>query len=340
MKHVVKKLIPTKLLTFIRKQVLHRASAIRQYIYDIDRYIRHSNAFFVYQHDTQEKIKAKLTINYHIIEKGLTMPDTRLGFGENAIYELLFFLNEYLKNKYSREDMVFKHSIMVLNEYIDFHRKQEFELKADIVAKITAISSQLSLNEQKSAQIFVSNNDFFEKNYSPFDEFCSSRHSVRHFSDREIELDTLYKCIELAQKSPSACNRQPNRIYVVQNKDKISEILKIQSGNRGFGHLSKALLVITVELSAFIHINERNEPHFNSGFFTMSLLYALHFHKLGACALNWSASRKNDKRMRDLLNIPDSQTVTVVIACGYLPENFKVARSPKMPAKEITTEVL
>jgi hypothetical protein len=41
--------------------------------------------------------------------------------------------------------------------------------------------------------------------------------------------------------------------------------------------------------------------------------------------------------MRKLLNIPENEVVLLVISCGYPPENFKMAASPRKKANEITS---
>jgi nitroreductase len=68
----------------------------------------------------------------------------------------------------------------------------------------------------------------------------------------------------------------------------------------------------------------------------MSLVYALHFKGIGACMLNWSASKENDMELRKLIDVPDKEKITIIIACGYLPDTFKIARSPRMKTEEIT----
>ena len=70
----------------------------------------------------------------------------------------------------------------------------------------------------------------------------------------------------------------------------------------------------------------------------MNLLYALHYQQIGACTLNWCDSPEDDEQIRSLLNIPASETITLLIACGKAPEvSFKVASSPRVKAQKIVT---
>jgi hypothetical protein len=113
--------------------------------------------------------------------------------------------------------------------------------------------------------------------------------------------------------------------------------LDLQNGNRGFGHLAETLLVVTSVISTTKDIHERNENHLNGGMFIMTLLNALHFHKIAACSLNWSVSNDKDMKLRQLLEIPENEVVLMVISCGIVPDEFAVASSPRKKAREITT---
>lgn len=51
--------------------------------------LKHSNKF-----RTKEARKAELLVSSHVLEKGLTMPNRRLGFGQEGIS----YLNKCIKN--------------------------------------------------------------------------------------------------------------------------------------------------------------------------------------------------------------------------------------------------
>ena len=119
----------------------------------------------------------------------------------------------------------------------------------------------------------------------------------------------------------------------------ILKVLELQTGNRGFGHMTNTLLVIASDISLF-QGNERNESFLNAGLFSMTLIYSLHFYKIGACLLNWSSSNTNDKKLRTLLQIPNNEQISVLVACGFLPEKIKIACSPRLKASEISYEII
>ena len=66
-----------------------------------------------------------------------------------------------------------------------------------------------------------------------FLELCKNRYSVRRYSEREVEQDKIDKIQEAAKLAPTACNFQPQRIYVLKSekaKEKLSSITRMTYG--------------------------------------------------------------------------------------------------------------
>lgn len=301
--------------------------------YDIRRYFKHFN--YINNKNSLDKYRGELIMNYHVIEKGLTMPETRLGFGQEAqLPTLLTLLEQYLAQGYSMEELEFVYSLKTLNEYLNFHEKNNFKINEILVSRIKELNRICKIKE-KAEQLSFTENMFFEYKDSSFDKFAFSRHSVRNYSSKDIPEKVISHCVAVAQKSPSSCNRQPIKVYAIKNQEKKMQILKLQSGNRGFGHLANTIFVITSNLSLFQSFPERNEPALNAGLFSMSFLYALHQQGIGACSLNWCVSLNRDRSLRELLKIPDNEQVHLIISSGYLPEKFEVAASPRQEIEKI-----
>lgn len=324
MKKLIKFLIPESIWNYLKSIVV--------YNYDIKRYIKHSNTF--HKFNSPEKIIGKIIYKYHVVEKGLTMPERRSAFGIPLITSLIEDCNLYIQEGYDTSDTHFRHAVKVLNEYLSVHTNNE--LKPEFTEKINKLSENSEI-KCSSEQHKVSKEDYFKNSSASFEAFSKSRFSIRNFSAEDVDIDLIYKSIELAQKSPSACNRQPNRVHVISNKQLVSDIIEIQGGSRGFGHLANKLLILTSDISFFDGLEERNELYFNSGIFTMSLLLALHHFEIGACSLNWSTLKHKDLKLRDYVQIPESETITMIIACGHVPEELSIAISPRSTYKGITT---
>ncbi|WP_421919811.1 nitroreductase family protein [Marinifilum sp.] len=326
LKAQLKNMLPQKLL-----YLYYLNSAKKASMYDLKRRVYDK----VYNKSDIEKVKRDLALAYHIVEKGLTMPEPRPGFGKAVVMSLIDTVEKYEKFKLPANDLEFIQSVSVLKEYLQYHEEISFKLDDDLQVRLVAIRERYAKVEGQR-QIRTNKADYFKDKNAPFEQFCLSRYSVRNYTEKEIPMEVIYDCINLAQRSPSFCNRQPNRVHVVKSPEKKKGILEIQNGNRGFGHLAETLIVVSSVVSTTKDMHERFENHLNGGLFSMTLLNALHYREIGACSLNWSVSDDKDMKLREIIDIPHNEVVLMIIACGYLPDEFSIASSPRKTAEEIT----
>ncbi len=57
-----------------------------------------------------------------------------------------------------------------------------------------------------------------------FLDLAASRYSVRQFSDRPVEQDVMDRILEAGHLAPTACNRQPQRVLVIQSDEGIARL--------------------------------------------------------------------------------------------------------------------
>ena len=146
---------------------------------------------------------------------------------------------------------------------------------------------------------------------------------------------TSYDSFEKKFEIYSRTNRA-NKSLIEIKKENDSEISNnIQKGNRGFGNKAPVWLLITQEQGAYKH-DETCMAFVDAGIFTMNLLYALHYYKLAACTLNAQMNDKQEKVLRQLLNLPSSEIPAVFITVGIPPKRFMVARSQLLDVDMIT----
>jgi len=72
-----------------------------------------------------------------------------------------------------------------------------------------------------------------------FLELAKLRCSIRSFTDKPVEKKKLQRILEAGRVAPTACNKQPQRIIVVQNSENIK---KVQKAYKTFG--SQCILII------------------------------------------------------------------------------------------------
>ena len=312
----------------------------KAYLYDIKRYFEYSDYFY---NDSEQRCMMRIIHRYHPVEKGLCMPEMRLGFGKENISKLIedckIYKAKYLKTaslNNSAGYQQFKHAISTLLEYEQIHLAAGYVLDNELQLNIANLTKEIE-NQTICKQIETTKEKYFEDINLSFKKLSESRYSLRNFSGK-IRNEDILKAIEIAQNSPSACNRQPTRVHIVESEELKNKVLEIQGGNRGFGSLADKVLIVSVELVGYRDVSERNNLFVDGGLYAMSLLYALHSYKIGACALNWCCTIEQDMLLRKTVEIPKTQTVIMMIACGGVPEKFKLAYSKKSSADTVVFE--
>lgn len=324
-KQLIKKLpgysfFATKLI----RPCFDRIRILFAYKYDMQRFMKYGG-----HNESEESLMAAIIMSYHVVEKGLTMPNMREGFGRDNIINLISMLQKY-GAKYDTSKAQFKYAVAVVAEYFETHKNLKYKLDDDLETKITDLLQKYPI--EASQQIEMTRSEYYKDLQSSFTQFSGSRHSVRHFEGK-ISLEQIKKAVEIANNAPSACNRQPCKVHVVTEKELIEECLALQNGNRGFGHLGDKLLVITADVRASWP-SECLDVRTNAGIYIMNLCYGLHLNKVAHCILNWFAPPHSNRLLQRLLGFSTAELVVVFILCGDVPEKFKLAGSPKRIADE------
>jgi len=294
--------------------VRKRSATNKNLKYYSGRFFKHTLTYSV----SQESMRSEIIMDYHIIEKGLTMPEKRKGFGQAVVARLISGIRTYI-NQFGLDDCSVQTGVAVLKEYYIEHESNPV-LEDDLQVSLKEFLGEHPSIE-RMRQYRSSREQFFENVHADFEKFAKSRHSVRNLSG-ETTIDDILDAVAIAMQSPSSCNRQPWKVHLVCEKQKIVDCLQFQNGNRGFTHLINKLIIVTVDARSFGH-TEMNDVYVNGGLFSMSLAYALHYKKIGSCMLNWSVTEQNDMGLRQLLNIPDWEMIIVMIGCGKPPDYFE-----------------
>lgn len=307
------------------RHVLSRIRFLRNVVHDAGRYYRLSTAFRPMS--TKEQIRAHLTFEYHKIEKGLALPETRPGFGSDVVTNLMRDIVLY-EEKYGVDDI----SVIVrdvLKEY-----SEAFDLDANPKQALNSFLAggfpEVSIT-RRGGTITFPRDKFFPHTISDALSFIKSRRSARQFTGAPVSTEDLEEVISLAQEAPSVCNRQAGFAFCANDPMTIKSALSFQNGNRGFGHLLGAVIIVAADMSRFRSIGERHQPFIDGGIFAMAIVNALHAKHIGACMLNWSTEFGQDKALRAAFDIPDKYTIITMIGCGEVPPSIQVAASPRDP---------
>lgn len=278
---------------------------------------------------------AGLLVTSHVLEKGLTMPKMRLGFGYDRVRDIIKRLNVIIK-KCDANYVEVQAALMDLKQYLDVHRVANFELPDDIRKGIENLVNKITIDDENC--FAISKEDYF-KPTSNFFEFANSRHSVRWFADTPVDEDKLLLAIKLAQTAPSACNRQATRVKIISSPEAKELCCLLQKGNRGFGDKADKWLLITTDLHDWSQSTALSMGYIDAGIFTMNLLYSLHHYGFVACTLNAHLDIDKYKQLYDELNLPESELPVVFIVVGNPTDSFMIPKSRRLHLEDIIQKI-
>lgn len=330
------KLRPSKIRGSLRDR-RRRLAIIQQlfsnYIYDLHRFWNGSSVNG--KINTQIQLRALITMDYHRIEKGLALKEPKIRFGSKVIERLLSNLSKY-QEVYGLDETG-QVALNTLSAYLDFNQKNGIndEQIQEKINKIREKTPQIEDVKHQGGVIEVRRQQILKNAQLNLQSFFESRYSIRQFTLDEVEMSVIEKAVAMAQKTPSVCNRQSSKVYVFSKDEDKQKVLTYQNGNRGFGNQASKILIVTSELEHFVSIGERNQCWIDGGMYAMSLVYALHSLGIGTCCLNWSVESQVDKALKEAVQIKDSESVIMMIAVGHLPDQLKVAQSPRKKVDEV-----
>jgi nitroreductase len=301
---------------------------VASYVYDFQRYVVGSAMLGSEKH--RERMTGVITATYHNIEKGLSLPKPRPGFGVDNVAKLLGLLDQHIT--WFGVDAVVQVAVKVLQAYREFNKKSGASTHND--AAIDALIARINLPNTCQAGTQLLDPDEMRASKVGL-EFFMSRHTVRVFQPRLLSATELEFAVQAAQKAPGVCNRQSGRVRFISEPARIQSTLAIQGGARGFADNIPNLFCITARVANFNGVGERYQGWIDGGLFAMSFLLGLHAQGIGACCLNWSKDPSTDRKMRQHLSLPDDEIIIMFIAAGHVPDGVQVACSNRRPMTEV-----
>ena len=357
-KIALRSVLPTSIKVLYReyqlaRQQKQRCKALREklianYSYDFERFWQwstvaagsklSSDLLTADLHLTQENLKALITKDYHRIEKALALREPRTAFGQDTIKALVLGIEKY-QHCYGGDETV-QIALNTLISYYNFNLERGHDDK-HLFQTIMSLKSKTTTEDgvasHRGGVLKLRKEQTISEAKMDLRAFFASRHSIRNFSNEEVEMGLIEQAVEMAQKTPSVCNRQSSRVYIFCSDEDKKRVLNYQNGNRGFGDQINKVLLVTSDLQNFLSVGERNQCWIDGGMYAMSIIYALHSLGLGTCCLNWSVDYQMDQKLKKAAGIRDSEAVIMMIAVGHLPDEFMVAQSPRKKVHEVLT---
>lgn len=279
-------------------------------------------------------LAAELIRNTHSIEKGLSIENPRLGFGYKKQSEMMHEINILSRSDSSYHREACEMALCAMKEYLEYHSLQDYS--NEFCEKLI-----LFLNEHKSLMPNkkMGGTMCLKKQEMNFDtpeieRFFNTRHSVRDFDKTEVNINDLKKAVELAQRAPSACNRQGVRIYVL-DKSKSEHLMEQFAGIGGFAEAIDKFVFITGKISSY-RVEEDNQYIVSASMYAAYLTLTLHLYGLGACVVQrsviWNAEWEKNRKV---FEIPEDEQLICCLAVGNLKDSCVVPISHRMQNDEM-----
>ncbi len=328
---MVVKVLKKKIGTWARF-VFRSPPVLADGLYDLHRYLSHSSAVD-FRGPAPEKMQAIIIRYSHNIEKGLSLPAPRPLFGESHLNNLLRYCRLYVAAH--GEDEITDMAHDVLRTYVEFHEERGAAGPVlDVLREYLAQMREPTLPKTGG----VTPRDVFAGDREQLLAFFHSRRSVRNYIDEPVPVPLLMEAARAAASAPAVCNRQFGRVWYSHDREIINRMLEIQGGARGFQETIPTILMVTTDLSAYVG-NERYQGWIDGGLFCMNLVLGLHAQGVSSCCLNWSKTRHEDREMRALVPIPESESIIMLIAAGYAAPEAVVPMSTRRPSEYFLSEI-
>ena len=155
-----------------------------------------------------------------------------------------------------------------------------------------------------------------EKYFMSFLELASSRYSVRKFMDKPVEQEKIDAILSAAKAAPTACNNQPQKIYVVRDPEAVERLRGVCKCTFG------ANLIFVVGYDENRSWKNKLMPGYESGE-TDAAIVCTHMMLeawdlgIGSC---WVGLFNSDE-IRNALGIPEGVRITALLPAGYPAED-------------------
>ena len=335
MREKIKNILRNVLGNSFSNFLLQKAKKYRNLFYlisntytDFKLYYRYSTLFKL---DNLKKEEALLILDYHSIEKGMLYLKMKPRFAQNRVERI----HEYLESKTLLQNLdrtQIEVTLQLMCNYYEIHQKKNIQIM-DYFSQEQYKKYKLLLKNNYDKEfcgaIDVSSEDFYQNGFASFDKFASSRKSIRTYTGEKIDSELIKKAIALSLTAPSVCNRQANTVYLLEDKQKIDKVLKIQGGFTGYEEKVSQLLILTNNRNYYYTVGERNQFYIDGGAFLLNLLYSLHFYKIANCPANWGKMEESEKALDNIISIPKSEKIICLIPIGIATEKFRVTLSKR-----------
>ncbi|MDK9688099.1 nitroreductase family protein [Halomonas sp. LC1] len=324
-------LYPFKIVTKIVSEIFLSASEWLAAVKSFNLHLKYSFSQRNPEKDI-DKLKYYIVKNCHIVEKGMSLPEPRYAFGQSKISKLIIKTKKYGLAMEKEGEIIVEMVRDALRQYRNFHHGKEDLFEPGFIENLDEFLLCTDPKDKGGVSL-VKKNQWNNFSIHDYEEFISSRRSVRDFDKTPVSDDVIISAIKVGLKAPSVCNRQGWHVHYYSDKNKIEDLLSHQNGNSGFTKSIDKLIIVTGNIKAFTR-NEHNQLFVDGGIVSMNIILAIHAAGLGSCPLNTCMPYYKQKKIMNAGSIPVNERLIMMIAVGSLKKEFLVPKSEKYSIKQ------
>lgn len=283
-------------------------------------------------------LEAQMLMTAHSLEKGMGIKDSRVGYGQQKADYLADYLANYKKSGYDLGKFSFIESLKIFSVYLDYSELNGVKLTA-LREKYNKLFEGLNVKNKEKFESFSAGYENLEgsmveeaKKFE-FDKFIETKHSIREFKAELVNRDLIIRAVNISNKAPSACNRQPVKIYCTSNLEQAEQVDNLITGTHGFKNNIQNFAVVTCDRASFT-ASEQYQWYINGGIYVSYFTLALHSLGIGSCIMQWFAFYKTEKQLKNLLEIKNSEAIIAIIGYGYYKDKFKCICAQRKSSNE------
>ena len=260
-----------------------------------------------------QKIEYDLLQLSHRLEKGMLIKKPKPMWGWDKAYKIIELLPK------CTDGFTSVTANAVLSAYLKVKSKSAFQKDRDMFGAFEQTTGYKPVvNDSLGGIITIHNPHFTQQEQDTVRRLFNTRHSCREFADRHVSNNDLNEAVQMALRCPSACNRQPFRVYVI---DPVKFEQKL--GRDHLQYEGDRILVITGDVRAFTTgelLDWIVSPSIFAGYLTLSL----HSLGIGSCVVRKDLVKSSayNNAIRDITGMDDSECIVLEMFIGYYKEEY------------------
>lgn len=268
--------------------------------------------------------------NVHRLEKGLIMRPRRSVFAESFILETVrCFKAAQVTPGFSESELRWARD--VLDQYFGVvgsspiveAARTDYEVDGP-ATRAQALAAEKSFSPYP-ASLLPDSDITFDELFALF----TRRRSTRWYQDKSVPETIIHRAVAAASLAPSACNRQPFRFVVANDRNAATRIAECAGGAAGFADQLPALIVVVGDLSAYPFERDRHLIYVDASLASMQLMLAAETLGLATCPINWPDVDRAETCLQRNLPLPPHERVIMLIAIGFAEASGGIPYSKK-----------